>query len=545
MTPAEKAGKKLKTAQGAGNLYSHSALQTFQECKYRWYGNYALGQKDASNFHLAYGHLVHAVASRAVSAAAQGKMEDLGACIAEMRARYGKEQALVPADADEAIAQSARAAVEALPGEVEQVVVESVVLQPLALSRGKAAVVDTDALEAALSREGDMDAYFGVLNALEAAGCNGLQVRPDLVVVTPGQVLIRDWKTNKKSPRKAVSDVEAKYTPQVQLYAAVLRRRWPGREIQADLQAFEYGAPVSVDVAKQALDAAARDAVGTMDAIAKAAKAGPEGFGKNVGDACRYCHLAKMVLNGQPVCPEGAEIRKAKGWDKYDEQDALARIQAGIEWSGDEVYRSRLVSKGEQIAQADAVAAGDAVATDKVTAEVAKWSPEDAAAFARQVQHWEGAAATAKEFRPYLQAYVALRGPVVLESDEERGLPGGTWAIAGGKSQTGWTKDVAAIEAAAEAAGGNVWVREEIDVAALRAVTPETQALIMSAIRDTLQAAGYDSADFIRKTPDTAALDEALTKPALFEHLKPLRVETTTAETLRFTKQRTEAKKAS
>ena len=544
MTPAEKAGKKLKTAQGAGNLYSHSALQTFQECKYRWYGNYALGQKDAPNFHLAYGHLVHAVASRAVSAAAQGKMEDLGTCIAETRARYGKEQALVPADADEAIAQSARAAVEALPGEVEQVVVESVVLQPLALLRCKAAV-DTNALETALSREGDMDAYFGVLNALEAAGCNGLQVRPDLVVLTPGQVLVRDWKTNKKSPRKAVSDVEAKYTPQVQLYAAVLRRRWPGREIQADLQAFEYGPPVSVDVAKQALDAAARDAVGTMEAIAKAAKAGPEGFGKNVGDVCRYCHLAKMVLNGQPVCPEGAEIRKAKGWDKYDEQDALARIQAGIEWSGDEVYRGRLASKGEQIAQADAVAAGDAVATDKITAEVAKWSPEDAAVLARQVQYLEGEAATAKDLRSYLQGYVALRGPVVLEPEEERGLPGGTWAIAGGKSQTGWTKDVTAIEAAAEAAGGNVWVREEIDVTALRAVTPETQALIMSAIRDTLQAAGYDPADFVHKTPDTAALDEALTKPELFEHLKPLRVQTTSAETLRFTKQRAETKKAS
>ena len=88
-------------------------------------------------------------------------------------------------------------------------------------------------------------------------------------------------------------------------------------------------------------------------------------------------------------------------------------------------------------------------------------------------------------------------------------------------------------------------MREEIDVTALRAVTPETQASVMSAIRDTLQAAGYDPADFIRKTPDTAALDEALTKPALFEHLKPLRVETTSVETLRFTKQRAETKKAS
>ena len=343
--PEEKALRKLQQVQGAGNLYSYSQLTMFRDCNFRWYGSYALGFKDSVNFHTAYGTLFHAVASRAVEAQVAGTLPGDAAgvepWIAAARDRYGAVQALVPADAEESLATMALAAAAAMPTDAESVQTESVLLQPLPAARGQTpGPLDLTHLEADLLREGDKDAYFRVLNALEAAGANALQVRPDATIFVPGAVRLRDWKTNAKNPRKHLDDLIGTYTPQVQLYAAVGRRRWQERQVQGDLHFLEYGTPASVGVSKEDLDATARGAVELMGAIAHGAGRGPDGFAKAVGDACHYCHLAKMKRDGQPVCPEGAEYRKAKGWDRYDEQDALFRIRAGIEWTGDDDYRA-------------------------------------------------------------------------------------------------------------------------------------------------------------------------------------------------------------
>ena len=548
-TLAEKAARKLQEAQGAGNLYSHSALSAFRECGFRWYGRYALGLKDGPGFHLAYGHLVHAVGSRAIRERLAGSLpaevSGMTPWIAEARQRYSPagghecdEQALVPAEADLAIAETARAIVQALPQNVESVITEGVLVQPLPVGRAPIGKCDVPKLEELLLRENDKAAYFEVLRALKAARVNGIQVRPDATIFTPGAITFADWKTNRKRPGKRIGDLVAQYAPQLRFYAAVGRRRWPDRAIACDLHAFEFGAPAPVAATSDLLDEAAKLAVGTMRGIAAAAAQGEAGFGKQVGEACRYCHLAKLRLGIRPACPEGTAYRRAKGWDRYDEQDALARIRAGIAWSGDDPYRERLLAQGQAIARADAVAAGEAAAEDPVTAEVAGWTPEEAAAYARQVQYLERGAAAAKDLRPYIARYVQLRGPIALGIERESGLPAGTWALAGGKPKPAWTDDVAAIEAVATAAGLNPadYLRREIDPKALTKMDTKTMDAVALACEAALQAMGQDPASCIRRIPHAAALDEALKQPEAFELLQTLRIEKPSEPTLRFNK---------
>ena len=548
-TPAQKAARKLADAQGPGNLYSHSALQAFRDCAFRWYGRYALGLNDGPSYALAYGHLVHAVGSRALQAQLAGApLTDpapLQPWIAAARLRYSPaggaecdEQALVPAEADEAIARTALRIAASLQADAQAVHTEGVLLQALPVGRGPAPRLDAPRLEALLCRDNDPAAYFAVLAALREAGCNGLQVRPDATVLAPGSVTFSDWKTNRRRPGKRVADLVEQYGEQLRLYAAVGRRRWPGRKVSCLLHAFEFGDPAPVPATGELLDAAARAAASAVRSIAEAAAQGPAGFPKNVGEGCRYCHLAKLRVGDEPACPQGREYRKAKGWDRFDDQDALARIRAGIAWPGDEPYRGRLLAQGREIAQADAVAAGEAEAADPITAEVAGWTPEEAAACARQVQALEAGAAAAKDLRPYVQRYIELRGPIALAPDPDRGLPGGTWALAGGKAKTLWAHDVLAVEATLRAAGRDPapYLLPRIDAAAVEQADARAAAGLAALLADALRAGGHDPDPWVRRILNVEALDAALREPEIFELLQPLRREQCSPVTLRFQK---------
>lgn len=62
-------------------------------------------------------------------------------------------------------------------------------------------------LESDLPQENDKGAYFRQLNALEAAGANALQVRPETTIFVHAAVRLRDWRTNAKNPRKHLDEL--------------------------------------------------------------------------------------------------------------------------------------------------------------------------------------------------------------------------------------------------------------------------------------------------------------------------------------------------
>ena len=56
----------------------------------------------------------------------------------------------------------------------------------------------------------------------------------DRLAVTPGAVLIADYKTNRPAPRH-LADVPSAYVAQLALYRAVLQKLYPTREVRAAL----------------------------------------------------------------------------------------------------------------------------------------------------------------------------------------------------------------------------------------------------------------------------------------------------------------------
>jgi ATP-dependent helicase/nuclease subunit A len=78
----------------------------------------------------------------------------------------------------------------------------------------------------------------------------------DRLVVTPGSVLIADYKTNRPAPR-SLAETQAHYQgyiAQLSLYRAVLSRLYPDRPIQAALVWTDV--PLLAEIPAQALDGA-------------------------------------------------------------------------------------------------------------------------------------------------------------------------------------------------------------------------------------------------------------------------------------------------
>ncbi len=93
-----------------------------------------------------------------------------------------------------------------------------------------------------------------------------------------------------------------------------------------------------------------------------------------------------------------------------------------------------------------------------------------------------------------------------------------------------------AVEAVITAAGLNPpdYLRREVDVKAIANLDARSIDTVAAALEVALQAAGWDRAGFIRRTPNTAALDVGLKTEALFDLLKTLRFEKTSPSVLRF-----------
>jgi ATP-dependent helicase/nuclease subunit A len=75
----------------------------------------------------------------------------------------------------------------------------------------------------------------------------------DRLVVTPGEVLIADYKTNRPAPQTIV-DVPPSYVRQLALYRAVLQTLYPDKTVRAALVWTER--PESMELPAAALDAA-------------------------------------------------------------------------------------------------------------------------------------------------------------------------------------------------------------------------------------------------------------------------------------------------
>ena len=180
----------------------------------------------------------------------------------------------------------------------------------------------------------DPYAFFKAQDVLLAAGVDGVQARPDLVMYIPGGLLIRDWKTSKVSDPGGIPALVARYRKQLALYGAVARRRFPEAYLSFDLQLFTADTIVDVPLTSADLDAASRQVFATAQMIKQAAARGFGGFPKRVGDACRYCTLAVAQRGTEAVCPEGAEYRNRRGWDRWDARERERRA-AGFLWEYD------------------------------------------------------------------------------------------------------------------------------------------------------------------------------------------------------------------
>ena len=67
-----------------------------------------------------------------------------------------------------------------------------------------------------------------------ASGEAAVSGRVDRLAVTPSQVLIVDYKTNRPAP-ETLADVPPAYVTQLALYRAILSRLYPGRAVTAAL----------------------------------------------------------------------------------------------------------------------------------------------------------------------------------------------------------------------------------------------------------------------------------------------------------------------
>ncbi|MBW8268898.1 double-strand break repair helicase AddA [Caldovatus aquaticus] len=97
----------------------------------------------------------------------------------------------------------------------------------------------------ALLRQSEMAVAFGPGSLAEApiAGRVGGRLiagQVDRLVVTPGRVLVLDYKTNRPPPAR-IEDVPALYLRQMAAYRAVLRAAFPGRSVECAL-VWTYGA---------------------------------------------------------------------------------------------------------------------------------------------------------------------------------------------------------------------------------------------------------------------------------------------------------------
>jgi len=299
------AAVRLQALAAPGRIWSHAALSRWETCPHSFLGRYVDQIPDPPSAPLAQGRIVHAAIARLLA-----------------------DPDLTPA----AALAAARAAVPA----TESVTVEAVWLRPLPAGADQPVPADLDlaADEAALTT-GRPYAWLQAEDRLRRAGADAVTAGPDVVWEDADGVHLRDWKTGRVPPEGPAALV-ARYAPQLALYGAVARRRYPGRPLRADLHLLAHGAVVPVALTPADFDTAARRVFQTAQAIRTAARRGRGAFPKRVGEGCRYCPLALAVTDqGAPRCPEGAAHRQAQGWDRWDEANRAARWAAGIGWIGD------------------------------------------------------------------------------------------------------------------------------------------------------------------------------------------------------------------
>jgi ATP-dependent helicase/nuclease subunit A len=100
----------------------------------------------------------------------------------------------------------------------------------------------------------DSRAEVPIVGRISASGrAVAISGQVDRLAVTPGGVLIADYKTNRPAPRR-LHDVPPGYVRQLALYRAVLARIYPDRSVRAALVWTDV--PDLMEISGQALDQA-------------------------------------------------------------------------------------------------------------------------------------------------------------------------------------------------------------------------------------------------------------------------------------------------
>lgn len=328
---ARTATDRLRALQGPGHIWSHSSLSRFESCPYSYLGRYVDQISDPPSGILTQGRLAHAAATALI----RSTTPDAATAVAAAR-QADPEQALVPDSQDAILAEWADQAARAVPQDADQVIAEEVWVHPLPADpdHGVPRELQLTEGEEAL-RQRVPYAWLRLQDTLRKAQADAVMAGPDLVVTQNSHVLIRDWKTS-RPPADGPEALVPRYQPQLALYGAVARRRFPRYTLAFELQVLVADTLVPVPITPEAMDASARRVFATGQAIKAAARKGRSAFTKRVGEACRYCTLAQGVQDdGSPFCSEGAEYRHRQGWDRWDARNRDERRAAGLSWMGD------------------------------------------------------------------------------------------------------------------------------------------------------------------------------------------------------------------
>jgi hypothetical protein len=300
---------KLAAMGFPGRLWSYSALHRWEECPRAFFGRYIAGVPEVIGRPLVLGTLTHTLIALAL--AEPTPITDWRPLVTKARRRVD-QASLVERDADPQIVQWAQDALAAIPAGPERLV-ETVWVLPLPAASGPRPAPPRLQKPVADLVAGVRYARFRVEDALRQAGWDGIEARPDLVLIhrPSRRILIRDFKTSRA---RRPADLVPRYRTQLALYGAVARRQFPGYTLVFDLHAFAADGIVRVPLEPADFDATARWVFQRTQAIKAAARAGPAAFPPTPSFACRFCPLAALSPDDAAHCALGAAHAAARGW---------------------------------------------------------------------------------------------------------------------------------------------------------------------------------------------------------------------------------------
>lgn len=317
----------LRQIAGPGNLWSHSNLKRWADCPYSWYGRYILKIPDIPSAPLVQGILCH---DTLASALKQGAAPSSWTAALTAARHHTEAQALVPTSHDATMVGWIQDAWSQKP-DAESVYAEAAWLTPIGLKPDspRPTIALTQAEDVLTSTQ--KWKWFRAQDVVRDADVDAIYAQPDWVGVSGRHVTVLDWKTSQVKTGYTPATTAARYAEQLMLYAVVARRRFDPEHVSTAIHLLPARTTVRLPMAPQMISQGVKTMAQRIWSIKAAAARGAAGFPKTPGEACQYCPIAQWPDG----CPEGAALRKSRGWDRFDVTNREERRAVGVHWAGD------------------------------------------------------------------------------------------------------------------------------------------------------------------------------------------------------------------